>query len=227
VGVSIIHRTTLTPSKLELLTPWLPSRPWYREAGKAPELAKAGGFRLDDPAGEVGIEFMVVRCGDGDEAIAYHVPLTYRGAPLAGAEDALIGTAEHGVLGHRWFYDATRDPLFAAELAALLRGQAEPQAQSVNDTPDPTVLVTPVPGTDEMPAGATVPQEFPVSQDFTASDDTDGTLLRIGVLAVRVHRALEPVDGTAPRPGQVTAAWRLPGDAQVRGLFVTAELAAS
>ena len=57
--MAIIHRTTMTPGKLELLAAWLPSQPWCHGAGRAPELARAGGFRLDDPPGEVGIEFMV------------------------------------------------------------------------------------------------------------------------------------------------------------------------
>jgi hypothetical protein len=52
--VAIIHNTTMVPTKLELLTAWLPRQPWYLGAGR-PELARAGGFRLDDPAGEVGI----------------------------------------------------------------------------------------------------------------------------------------------------------------------------
>lgn len=32
----------------------------------------------------------------------YHVPMAYRGAPLPGAEHALVGTSRHGVLGKRW-----------------------------------------------------------------------------------------------------------------------------
>jgi hypothetical protein len=212
--VAIIHRTTLTPSKLELLSSWLPSRPWYRGSGEDPQLVKAGGFRLDDPAGEVGIEFMVALHGDGEQVTAYHVPMTYRGSPLADAEDALIGTTEHGVLGRRWVYDATRDPVFVAQLAALVTGKAEPQAQSVNDTPDPTVHVEPVPGADgNAPAG------------FTATDDANGTALLIDVgaaaLGVRVHRILVPVASSGARPGQVTATWRLPGDVEVRGVFLT------
>lgn len=47
--MAIIHRTTLTPTKLELLTAWLPGRPWYTGGPDAPVLTKAGGFRLDDP----------------------------------------------------------------------------------------------------------------------------------------------------------------------------------
>ena len=38
------------------------------------------------------------------------VPLTYRGAPLAGGEADLVGTTEHSALGTRWVYDAWRRP---------------------------------------------------------------------------------------------------------------------
>jgi hypothetical protein len=52
--MAVIHDTTMTPGKLELLAAWLPAQPWYRDRGREPELARAGGFRLDDPVGEVG-----------------------------------------------------------------------------------------------------------------------------------------------------------------------------
>ncbi|MFD7257091.1 1,4-alpha-glucan branching protein [Streptomyces sp. NPDC059874] len=138
--MAVVHRTTMTPGKLELLSSWLPLQPWYEgQPGRTPELTKAGGFRLDDPEGEVGIEFMVVT--DTADGVTYHVPLAYRGAPLPDADDALVGTSEHGVLGTRWIYDGTQDPVAQAQLRALLRGEAVPQAQSASDTPDPTVVV--------------------------------------------------------------------------------------
>jgi len=133
--MAIIHATTLNPSKLELLRGWLPAQPWYLGTGREPDLAKAGGFRLDDPQGEVGIEFMVVTDGPGDRAITYQVPLTYRPRAIAGASGGLIGTAEHGVLGRRWIYDGARDPVLVAQLIALIQGEAEPQAQNASNTP--------------------------------------------------------------------------------------------
>ncbi|MGY2009436.1 maltokinase N-terminal cap-like domain-containing protein [Nocardia gipuzkoensis] len=57
--MSVIYRTTMVPTKLQLLAAWMPGRTWYR-GGRDPDLRKAGGFRLDDPDGEVGIEFMVL-----------------------------------------------------------------------------------------------------------------------------------------------------------------------
>jgi hypothetical protein len=136
--MAIIHHTTMQPTKLELLAEWLPEQAWY--AGTGDGLTRAGGFRLDDPAGEVGIEFMVVMAGGG---AAYLVPMTYRGAPLDGADDALIGTSEHGVLGTRWVYDGEHDPVLRGQLAALMRGEVLPQAQSKSNTPDGTVLIRP------------------------------------------------------------------------------------
>lgn len=135
-----LHRTTMTPTKLELLTAWVPRQPWYAGDDPEPQLTKVGGYRLDDPAGEVGIEFMVVAVGSGAEATYHQVPLTYRGQPLEGAEHALVGTAEHGVLGRRWIYDGAHDPVLTAQLLALLQAHAEPQAQSTSHTPDPSVV---------------------------------------------------------------------------------------
>ncbi|MFK0133175.1 1,4-alpha-glucan branching protein [Streptomyces rubiginosohelvolus] len=140
--MATVHRTTMTPTKLELITGWLPQQKWYAGPAGTPDLTSAGGFRLDDPAGEVGIEFMVVVDTAAGEPVAYLVPLSYRGATLKDAPDeALIGTSEHGVLGTRWIYDGAHDPVVLAQLGALLRGEAEPQHQRESDTPDPTVTV--------------------------------------------------------------------------------------
>jgi hypothetical protein len=192
--MAIIHDTTMSPGKLELLATWLPAQSWYLGGGHKPVLAKAGGFRLDDPVGEVGIEFMVVTDGSGDQVTAYQVPMTYRAQPLAGADGALIGTSEHGVLGHRWIYDGTRDPVLTAQLVALFQGTAVPQAQSVSSTADPTVTVR-------------------------SSIDASPTVT--GQLTVRVNRILRPA-GQAGPPG-LSAAWRLPDGTQVRGILATAE----
>lgn len=213
--MAIIHQTTLTPTKLELLADWLPSQPWYRATGQGPELTRAGGFRLDDPAGEVGIEFMVVTDGQDSRATAYLVPLTYRGSAREDSGEGMIGTAEHGVLGRRWVYDGTRDPVLVAQLVALIQDAAKPQAQSQSDTPDPTVLSRPAASGTLAPAGFTV-----------TGDGPDGTDLRVevgesGALAVRIRRILTPM-GRAGDEGGVTATWQTTDGARVRGIFVTA-----
>jgi hypothetical protein len=213
--MAIIHRTTLTPTKLELLTSWLPGRPWYRGTGGTPVLSRAGGFRLDDPEGAVGIEFMVVTDESGEEPVAYHVPLSYRGAPLEGAGQGLIGTTEHGVLGRRWVYDGTHDPVLVAELLALLQGRAEPQAQSLSDTPDPSVTVH---FTGTGTAGGVLSADVTDGSDVTRL--TVDTTAPARQLTVRVRRVLQPA-ATAPADasGHVTAGWRSPDGDEHRGVF--------
>ena len=230
--MAIIHKTTLTPTKLELLTRWLPDQPWYADRGRAPELAKAGGFRLDDPLGEVGIEFMVVTDGSDDSAVAYLVPLTYRAAALDDADGALVGTTEHGVLGPRWVYDGISDPVLVAQLVALVHGQAQAQMQSVSDAPDPTVTCVPV------ATGAVV-----AVKSVLAANGPQGSRLRVGTvtedglpggqLDITVNRALRPddaglergSDGEADR-GRLSADWRLPDGTAVRGCLATARYTA-
>jgi Maltokinase N-terminal cap domain len=120
--VALLYKTSLVPSKLELIARWAPSQRWF--AGEAhADFENVASFRFDDPAGEVGAETIFVRAGVGP---AMHIPLTYRGEPVAGAERFLIGTMEHGVLGTRWVYDAVGDPVYLEELArAALTGGAE------------------------------------------------------------------------------------------------------
>ncbi|MFS0696111.1 maltokinase N-terminal cap-like domain-containing protein [Streptomyces nitrosporeus] len=219
--MAVIHRTTMTPGKLELLAGWLPARPWYTGAG-APELARAGGFRLDDPQGEVGLEFMVVTDTSGELPVSYHVPVTYRGAPLDGAEQALVGTSEHGVLGRRWVYDGAHDPVLLAQVLALFQGRAEPQDQNLSDTPDRTVTAS-RPGTGH-----------PVITSATARDGAQGTTVTLTTAdrdgegtssaTLAVTRVLrpdpeDPSAGGAEAGGRITAGWRSPDGAVVRGPF--------
>ncbi|AQZ63876.1 unnamed protein product [[Actinomadura] parvosata subsp. kistnae] len=208
--MAVIHHTVLKPTKLELLTSWLPSRPWYRGGADArPELAKAGGFRLDDPEGAVGIEFLVVTDAAGPGS--YLVPLAYRGAPLDGAEHALVGTMEHGVLGRRWAYDGMRDPVLVAQLLALIEGRVEAQDQSVSDTPDRDVT--------RSCAGG--PLAF---TGHLATDDEEGTVLASpSGPALRLHRVLRPAEDAVPAGaiGHVAGSWTAPDGTRARGLFAT------
>lgn len=223
--MAIIHNTTMSPGKLELLSAWLPAQPWYRQTGQRPGLARAGGFRLDDPQGQVGIEFMVVTDGSGEGATIYQVPLTYRAGVLAGAGGGLIGTAEHGVLGRRWIYDGVHDPVLLAQLVALIQGGAEPQAQSASNAADPTVTAQPV-------------TEGPLTlvRSAVAANGPSGTELRVetaraedgqtGALILRINRNLQPGDGADVNRGAgspcLSATWRLPDGTGVRGVFATA-----
>lgn len=126
--MSLLYKTTMSPSKLELLAGWLPSQPWF--AGDISALASLGGYRFDDPEGEVGLEGILVTAGD---ETVYHVPLSYHGAPLPGGESFLLGTSEHGVLGTRWISDAAGDPVFRAVMARAIATGDSGAAEFVED----------------------------------------------------------------------------------------------
>jgi len=214
--MAIVHNTTMNPTKLELLAAWLPAQPWFSGSGRDPELTRVGGFRLDDPLGEVGIEFMLV----ADGSAVYQVPMTYHGRELPGADGRLIGTSEHGVLGKRWIYDGIRDPVLVAQLVALIQGEVEAQAQSVSSTPDPAVTVQP-----------TVAGPLAVISSVLTADEPSGTGLMVdmagpdgrpaGELAIRIRRLLQPGSGEAGDPC-LSAPWRQPDGSQVRGVLATA-----
>ena len=130
---------TVTPTKLELLPEWMSRQRWYTAKGRIPHLRKLWSWRLDDPAGQVGIETLLVVDEGGDVPVVYQVPLTYRGAPLEDAQNALVGTMHHSVLGQRWVYDGPQDPVYAAQLLQLVLGHATAQAGSQSDTAEPAV----------------------------------------------------------------------------------------
>ncbi|WP_159706104.1 hypothetical protein [Arthrobacter sp. 18067] len=176
--MAIIHKATLSPSKLELIADYLPKQPWFIQDG-TPELI--GAYRFDDPAGEVGIETHVVTAGER----IYQVPLSYRGFELAGAEEWLIGTMDHSVLGKRYVYDACADPIYVKALAtAILTGQNEAEL-IVDGEPEPRPSTVTVKGSGKLDGGVpTLSASAPVSGSGV-------TIIDAGDLRLKVARVLD------------------------------------
>jgi hypothetical protein len=177
---------------------------------------------------------VVVTDGSGERTTTYQVPMTYRGRACADASGGLIGTSEHGVLGLRWIYDGTCDPVLVAQLVAAIQGEAEPQAQSVSNTPDPTVTSQPVTDGSLTVAGPAVAASGPYGTDLRIQTArANGT--PAGQLSVRINRVLLPDGGGAPidraapagDAGQpcLFATWRQPDGTRARGVFATAQYA--
>lgn len=139
--MGIIYNTTMKPSKNELVEDWLVRQDFFT-GKKKPQLKHVGGFRLEDPAGEVGIEFRLYADNADLSDVIYHVPLTYRDAPLPGAQKYLLGTSEHGILGKRYIYDAEGDPVFTAQLQAFAEGKAVAQHPTESFADEPRVILT-------------------------------------------------------------------------------------
>jgi hypothetical protein len=191
-------RPTITPSFPEFLPPWVSRQPWYRGSG-VPRLAMAGAFRLEDPAGEVGLEVQLLRAG----GTVYQVPLAYRGAPRPDASpEALIVTAEHSELGPRWIYDAETDPVWRAELLRFVRDGDAAALRSRDGVVD-----------DAVRGRALDAALLPAVAD---ADVTIGTGVTIEIRRVLPSRqsAAEPVPAGAA--GLLTATYR-PGTGAVAG----------
>ena len=135
--VAIIHRATVRPTKAEVL------ERMFRQPTTV-----LGSYRFDDPEGEVGVEAFVVSSGAGTR----HVVLTYRGEPLEAADAYLVSTMEHSVLGRRWIYDGTGDPVAAACFRRALLGQQDQAVEEIWEdgrsagTREPSVRLSVVPG---------------------------------------------------------------------------------
>ncbi|MEG3635643.1 CG0192-related protein [Micromonospora palythoicola] len=192
--MALLHRADIRPTKLDLLAAWLPSRGWY--VGGA-EVARVAAYRFDDPEGQVGIETLLVRGGDGP---VHQVPLTYRGAPLDGADEWLVGTTEHSVLGRRWVYDAVGDPVYAAALATAIlagTGQAEEyfEVDGRREVRPPSMGITSdTPPVDVPPVGA-----------VRRVVDGDPTLIVTDTVELAVIR--RPGPAAAPAGATLTGTW--------------------
>jgi Maltokinase N-terminal cap domain len=195
--MAIIHQAELLPTKLELLEEWLPRRPWFPESGTS-GLSKVGSYRFDDPAGEVGIETIIVSAGGS----TVQVPLTYRAQPLAGAESWLVGTMQHSVLGRRWVYDACADPIYVTALAAsIMLGQ--PQAKQYLDVKGKLETLA-----ESVFVQSTGPKlnAAPTVSSATPRDTEDGTVIKTADLHLLVVRRLD-LEGQPVDPLTLTGIW--------------------
>lgn len=133
-GTAEVHPdATLSPGKLDLLAAWLPRQSWF--AGDPADLTRVAAFRFADPDGEVGLESLLIASG----GTLYQVPVTWRAKELDGGE--LVGTLEHSLLGTRYCYDATTDPVYVAELVRVIReGDTAADLVGTNGEPLPQTI---------------------------------------------------------------------------------------
>ncbi|KQV69932.1 hypothetical protein ASC64_09055 [Nocardioides sp. Root122] len=199
--MGIVHRATLTPSKQELVESWLPSRGWA--AGRR-VVDKVGEYRLDDPAGEVGVETILWRADDG---AVLQTPLTYRAEPLDGADAHLIGTCDHSVLGRRWVYDACGDPVWATTLVAAIRtggAQSPMYFEQDGERID-------IPARVEVRGSGSADSTEPVAAVDSVSDDGDITTVAADATRIALARVVgtplgegEQLSGTIVDGGQTS-----------------------
>jgi len=192
--MAIIHRATITPSKLEMVAAYLPGVPALAPFVDA-SLSQIGAYRFDDPAGDVGIETLILT---NDAGAVLQVPLTYRGAPVDGLDDALLGTMEHSVLGDRWIYDACREPVYMGELAGTILsggvGAREVFSASAAGEPEERTPSVTVQGTGE--AGTAAPSIGAVEVEMIGTDSH----LRAADVTIVLPHVLDAADTKTDSP---------------------------
>jgi len=192
--MALFHLATITPTKAELIADWVPTQPWGPKDDTPVQVI--GAFRFDDPEGRVGMETHLVAVGD----TVLQVPLTYRDAPLDGADGSLITEMHHSVLGNRWVYDGLGDPRFVTMLAAVtMTGQGE--ALGMAEVDGHWYIA---PSNIRLGGGGWTQER--VAVDGFEGDDTDATtvVLRNDRFELTVFR--RPAAG--PRPAiALTATW--------------------
>lgn len=144
----------------------------------------AGAYRFDDPDGRVGIETFLIAAADR----VLQVPVTYRGEPLDGYEDSLVTTMEHSVLGRRWVYDATGDPVYAGTLTqTILSGGT--QAELKYDYPAPPEklnITTHVRGSGDSGT------EVPTIDSVTTSRSETATTIQANGVTLEIFHVIDP-----------------------------------
>ena len=163
--MALIYTARLDPDKPE----WIRRRLVAHGLPADVTAEKVGSYRFDDPAGEIGVESMLVRVGDR----LYQTAFAYRGD--APAEGDVVAEVEHSVLGHRWVVDAATDPDARRILAAGVRGEI-PQARLEMHDESGTYLETRAPDLTlrVIGADATGELEVPVELSETGEADVDG-----------------------------------------------------
>jgi hypothetical protein len=187
--MGIVHHTaTLSPTKQELVEAWLPSRSWAADRRLTGKVAE---YRFDDPAGEVGVETILWLTEDGT---VLQTPLTYRAEPLPGAEQHLVGTTEHSVLGRRWVYDGCGDPVWAATLVAAITTGGQ-QAQMFIEQDGRRVDVPPRMQVRGSGSDDSAPD---VASIESVGDEGPVTTVRAGALEIDVARVVGTPLGEGP-----------------------------
>jgi 1,4-alpha-glucan branching enzyme len=217
---------TLHPPLDELLRTWLPGQRWFPVKNAQFNLAPVGTVHLDDSSGEVGLEVYLAAvtyatADGGNRTDVVQVPLSFRGEPLPGAANALIGEASHPEHGQRWIYDAVHDPVFVSAWLELMRsGGSSLEGNATGHL---------VPSNYRLPTGTGTVKVLSGEQSNSSVIVDDGGSAAIvkffRVLSegrnpeVEIGAALTRAS-TAEVPatlGWVTGQWEAPGDAEGRG----------
>jgi 1,4-alpha-glucan branching enzyme len=123
-----MNQPILTPALTALLQEWLPKQRWFPIKSPDFDMSQAGSLGLEDPARHAALSVFLLNVStqgpDGARRTAVvQVPLSFRPAPAAGMERALVGEAAGTDPSRPWVYDAVHDPDFVGSWLELIRNE--------------------------------------------------------------------------------------------------------
>ncbi|ACL38858.1 1,4-alpha-glucan branching enzyme [Pseudarthrobacter chlorophenolicus A6] len=124
-----MNQPILTPALTTLLKEWLPKQRWFPVNSPDFEMSQAGSLGIEDPSGHAGLAVFLLNIttgpsDGGGRTLVVQVPLSFRSAPAAGMERALVGQAAGTDPSRTWVYDALHDPDFIGGWLELIRHEA-------------------------------------------------------------------------------------------------------
>ena len=173
-----IYAAKLNPGKLDVVTDWVAEQAWASDLDLTSNpLEQVTSYRFDDPAGEVGLEVHIARSGNQ----YLQVPLSYRGAPLDGADEHFVANMEHSILGRRWVYAGMGDPVFRQRLDdAIATAGTSAKQYLVDDDGNRREEITEVAhafGTGPLSGAGDVEMLYQITLDSPAEGSEGGLLL--------------------------------------------------
>src|SRR5215218_5132309 len=200
-----MNQPILTPALTALLQEWLPRQRWFPVKTPGFEVAQAGSLGLTDPSGHAALAVFLLKvttkgADGGRRTEVVQVPLSFRPAPAAGMERALIGEAAGTDPSRPWVYDAVHDPDFVGAWLELMRGGER--------APSGTAAGFRSPGDHKLPTARGVVKVLSGEQSNTSVIVDDGEAATI----VKFFRVLS--EGTNPEV-EVGAALTSAGTAEV------------
>jgi 1,4-alpha-glucan branching enzyme len=200
-----MNQPILTPALTALLQEWLPRQRWFPVKTPGFEVAQAGSLGLEDPSGHAALAVFLLKvttkgADGGRRTEVVQVPLSFRPAPAAGMERALIGEAAGTDPSRPWVYDAVHDPDFVGAWLELMRGGEQ--------APSGTAAGFRSPGDHKLPTARGVVKVLSGEQSNTSVIVDDGEAATI----VKFFRVLS--EGTNPEV-EVGAALTSAGTAEV------------
>lgn len=183
--MALIYDASIEPGKVDVATRWAGEQRWFAGDDADQPVEKIAAYRFDDPDGVAGFELLLLQRGE----TLFQVPVAYRPEPIDDAWAEPIATMEHSVLGTRYVYPATADPVFWRQLVhavATGTGQVEQHDPDRNRLEETVEVVV-------IPPRGRLPEQPELVAPYA---EGSAAVVRTDEIEARVWHRPEPLSGS-------------------------------